>query len=104
MNGDGRTVADARRRVREALALAIGDAAAGAADLIDDVKLPGDARKLVARATAARSKLDAVQAEAQESTATAVRELRKRLGLSIRDIADLLGISHQRVQQLARAR
>jgi predicted RNase H-like HicB family nuclease len=104
VNSDGRTVSDARRRVREALALAVGDAAAEAADLVDRVKLPDEARKVVARATAARSKLDAIQAEAQESTATAVRELRKRLGLSIRDIADLLGISHQRVQQLARAR
>jgi len=103
VNSDGRTVADARRRVREALALAVGDAAAEAAEFVDDVKLPGDARKVVARATAARSKLDAVQAEAQETTATAVRELRKKLGLSIRDIAELLGISHQRVQQLARA-
>ena len=103
VNSDGRTVADARRLVREALALAVGDAAARAADFVDDVKLPGEARKVVARAAAARSKLDAVQAEAQESTATAVRELRKRLGLSIRDIAELLGISHQRVQQLARA-
>jgi predicted RNase H-like HicB family nuclease len=104
VNSDGRTVADARRRVREALSLAIGDAAAKAAALVDEVKLPGETRKAVARATAARSKLEAIQAEAQESTATAVRELRKRLGLSIRDIADLLGISHQRVQQLARAR
>jgi predicted RNase H-like HicB family nuclease len=103
VNSDGRTVADARRRVREALALAVGDLAAEAAEFVDDVKLPGEARKAVARATAARSKLDAVQAEAQESTATAVRALRKRLGLSIRDIAELLGISHQRVQQLARA-
>jgi predicted RNase H-like HicB family nuclease len=103
VNSDGRTVADARRRVREALALAVGDAAAEAAELVDQVRLPGETRRLVARATAARSKLDAVQAEAQQSTATAVRELRRRLGLSIRDIADLLGISHQRVQQLARA-
>ena len=103
VNSDGRTVADARRRVREALALAVGDQAAEAAEFIDDVKLPSEARKVVARATAARSKLDAVQVEAQETTATAVRELRKRLGLSVRDIAELLGISHQRVQQLARA-
>ena len=103
VNSDGRTVADARYRVREALALAIGVHAAEAADLVDDVKLPSEARKVVARATAARAKLEAIQDEAQESTATAVRELRKRLGLSMRDIADLLGISHQRVQQLSRA-
>jgi predicted RNase H-like HicB family nuclease/DNA-binding XRE family transcriptional regulator len=103
VNSDGRTVADARRRVREALALAVGDQAAEAAEFVDDVKLPSEARKVVARAAAARSKLDTVQVEAQETTATAVRELRKRLGLSVRDIAELLGISHQRVQQLARA-
>jgi predicted RNase H-like HicB family nuclease len=104
VNSDGRTVADARRRVREALALAIGDDAAEAAELVDDVKLPADLRRVVARATAARAKLAALEAETQENTARAVRELRKRLGLSVRDVADLLGISHQRVQQLARAR
>jgi len=43
------------------------------------------------------------QVEAQETTATAVRKVRNRLGLSVRDIAELLGISHQRVQQLASA-
>jgi predicted RNase H-like HicB family nuclease/DNA-binding XRE family transcriptional regulator len=103
VNSDGRTVADARRRVREALALAIGDERAEAAQLVDEVKLPGDVRRAVARATAARTRLEATQAEAQQTTAAAVRELRKRLGLSARDIADLLGISHQRVQQLATA-
>ncbi|HTP27810.1 MAG TPA: helix-turn-helix transcriptional regulator [Anaeromyxobacteraceae bacterium] len=54
------------------------------------------------RALPQPAQLDAVHGEALESTATAVREMRKRLGLSVRDIADLLGISHQRVQQLAR--
>ena len=103
VNSNGRTVADARRRVREALALAVGDPVAEAAEFVDNVRLPSEARKVVARATAARSKLDTVQVEAQETTATAVRELRKRLGLSVRDIAELLGISHQRVQQLTRA-
>ena len=104
VNSDGRTVAEARQRVREALSLAIGDREAEAAELVDEVKLPGDLRKAVARATRARAKLEALQSETQDSTAAAVRELRKRLGMSVRDIADLLGISHQRVQQLSRAR
>jgi predicted RNase H-like HicB family nuclease len=104
VNSDGRTVADARQRVREALSLAIGDREADGAELVDEVKLPGDLRKAVARATSARTKLEALQVEAQETTAAAVRDLRKRLGLSVRDIAELLGISHQRVQQLSRAR
>ncbi len=103
VNSDGRTVADARRRVRVALSLAIGDKEAESAELVDDVKLPAALRKTVARATAARSKLDAVQAEAQETTAAAVRELRKRLGLSMRDVAELLGLSRQRIHQLASA-
>ncbi len=103
VNSDGRTVADARRRVRGALSLAIGDREAARAELVDDVKLPAPLRKAVERATAARSKLDAVQAEAQETTAEAVRELRKRLGLSMRDVADLLGLSRQRIHQLAAA-
>ena len=103
VNSDGRTVADARRRVREALSLAIGDREAARAELVDDVRLPAALRKTIARATAARTKLDAVQAEAQEATATAARELRKRLGLSMRDVAELLGLSRQRIQQLAAA-
>ena len=103
VNSDGRTVADARRRVREALSLAIGDREAARAELVDDVRLPAALRKTIARATAARTKLDAVQAEAQETTATAARELRKRLGLSMRDVAELLGLSRQRIQQLAAA-
>ncbi|MBN1959697.1 MAG: type II toxin-antitoxin system HicB family antitoxin [Deltaproteobacteria bacterium] len=104
VNSDGRTVAEARRRVREALSLAIGDDQAKTAELVDHVKLPTQAQKIVDRATATRAKLDEIQAEAQISTAKAVRELRKQLGLSTRDIADLLCISHQRVQQLSRVR
>ncbi len=80
----------------------VGDDEAERADLIDEVKLPGDMRKLVARATGNRAKLLALQAETQETTAEAVRQLRKRLGLSVRDIAELLHISPQRAQQLAR--
>lgn len=38
VNSDGRTVDDARRRVREALSLAIGDEAAEAAELVEEVR------------------------------------------------------------------
>jgi predicted RNase H-like HicB family nuclease len=98
----GRTVGQARERVRDALALVVGDKEAERAELVDEVKLPGDVRRLVARATGSRAKLLALQTETQEATAEAVRQLRKRLGLSMRDIAELLHISPQRAHQLAR--
>ncbi len=98
----GRTIAEARRRIREALALALNDdAKAQKAKLVDDVRLPADARRALARAQVARKRLEVDTARVQESTEAAIQQLVKRLGLSVRDVSELLGISHQRVQQLA---
>ncbi len=95
----GRTIGDARHRVREALALEIGDRAAETAEIKDDVKLPAKGRKKVLAAVVARERAEAEKAKAQESIAEAVRVL-KKLRLSMRDAGDLIGLSHQRVQQL----
>ena len=98
----GRTIAEARRRIREALALALDDdAKAEKAKLIDDVKLPADVRRALVRAQVARKRLEADAAIAQASTTAAIAKLVKKLGLSVRDAGELLGISYQRVQQLA---
>ena len=98
----GRTIAEARRRIREALALALDDdAAAKRARLIDDVKLPADARRALEEARAARARLATESKKAQKSTAKAVRALLESMHLSVRDAGDLIGISPQRVHQLA---
>jgi predicted RNase H-like HicB family nuclease len=100
----GRTLAETRRRIREALAVVLDDdRAAEEAPLIDEVKLPSGVRRALTRARAARRRLEADAVQAQETTEFAVRELTRSLGLSVRDAGELLGISHQRVQQLARA-
>jgi predicted RNase H-like HicB family nuclease len=100
----GRTISEARRRIREALALALDDdEKAEAAKLVDEVKLPAEARRAVARAQQARKRLEVDAARAQESTEAAIRQLVRKLGLSVRDAGELLGISHQRVQQIAHA-
>lgn len=102
VNSDGRTIASARRRVREALALAIGDEAAALARLVDDVRLPIAVKKAVKGAVAARARADELYAEAQEATVVLAKELTRQYGLSVRDAAELLGVSHQRIQQLKR--
>ncbi len=94
----GRTVEEARRRVREALVLFVEDAER--AELVDDVKLPADVRRTVTQCERARREANDVQAKAQALTQQAVRALTRDLGLSVRDASALLGLSHQRVAQL----
>jgi predicted RNase H-like HicB family nuclease len=51
----GRTIGEARRRIREALAVVLDDdLAAERAILVDEVKLPAAARRVLVRARAAR--------------------------------------------------
>ena len=97
----GQTIAQCRRRIREALALFVDGSVARRATLVDDVRLGGGVTRVVRRVAAARRKADAVQAKVQQDTRDAVKELTGRLGLSVRDAAEVLGISYQRVQQLA---
>lgn len=94
----GRTLDEARRRVREALGLVVANAEA--AELVDDVRLPREVRRTLAEFHAARSRAEREQQKARAAAKTAVRELRRRLKLGVRDAGTLLGISHQRVQQI----
>ncbi len=61
--------------------------------------LPGDSGDLVCQAKGARAWLDAAQALWQERSAAAARALTEE-GYSLRETAALLGLSHQRVDQI----
>ena len=96
----GRTLEQARRRIREALALWIEDA--DVAELVEDVRLPAAAREAIRRSRRARSVAEARRLDAQAATAEAAQALVEELHLGVRDAGELLGLSHQRVQQLVR--
>jgi hypothetical protein len=99
----GRSLAEGRRRIREALALFIDEKLAATVDLVDDVRLPRSTGAVVKQAATVRAQLDELQAEAIKATSAAAKLLVRKSGLSVRDAADLLGVSHQRIQQLAGA-
>jgi predicted RNase H-like HicB family nuclease len=94
----GRTIEQARERIREALGLWV--AHPERAELIDDIRLPAKLRISVRKARVARKRADTVQAKAQTSAASAARQLTGELRLSLRDAGEVLGLSRQRVQQL----
>ena len=99
----GRTVDEARRRIREALALFVDNAVV--AELIDEVKLPATALKAIRAYATLRKRAEQEDRRAAIAARRAVRLLRGgRLKMSARDAARLLGVSHQRVHQLAHAK
>lgn len=96
----GRTLEQARRRIREALGLWVEDAET--AELVEEVRLPTEAREAIRRSRRARSEAEQQREEAQAATSEAARALVQELHLGLRDAGELLGLSYQRVQQLVR--
>lgn len=92
----GKTIDLCLRRIREALALFVDDAAT--AELAPEVHAAGATEKIVRRARAARERAQAEQERAQALMREAARRLARTM--TVRDVAALLGVSHQRVQQL----
>ena len=96
----GRTVDEARRRIREAMELFVDDAQS--AKVVDDVKLPATAAKAIRAYATLRKRADQEDRRAAIAARRAVRLLQGgKLKMSARDAARVLGISHQRVHQLA---
>lgn len=94
----GRTIEQARERVREALSLWRSNA--GTAEFIDDIRLPRSASHLVKAFVDARKRADREQLRAQRSARAAAHALTDRWKYSLRDAGEVLGVSRQRVKQI----
>ena len=92
----GRSLHQARARIREALAVWLDREPEG---LTIRDQLPTSFRAVADSVARARKEAELAGTKAQEETKQAVRRL-TALGVSRRDAAELLGLSHQRIQQL----
>jgi predicted RNase H-like HicB family nuclease len=99
----GRTLASAKRYARSALAvyLEIDDLTAQGIEVVDEIHLPSEILNEVDRLANQRSKAEVLRAEVAEGTRRAAADLR-RLGLSTRDVGEILGVSGARVAQIDR--
>jgi predicted RNase H-like HicB family nuclease/DNA-binding CsgD family transcriptional regulator len=95
----GRTLTKARENIRDAAALWF-ETQPGSLTLIDDVRLPAKVRTSATKAHQARLRATAAQEAAATATKAAAVALVRDGQLSVRDAAEILGLSHQRVQQL----
>lgn len=93
----GRSLSEARKRIVDALATALDDEKAAAhAVLVPEYRIEGAAA--LAKLRARREKVEQSVRELADDTAAMARELHTQ-GFSLRDIADLVGTSHGRIQQ-----
>lgn len=95
----GRSLRQAQSRIREALALWL-DADPETLTIRD--RFPAALAAMADDVVRARSAAERAEAKAQQQTLDAIKALTD-LGLSRRDAAELLGLSHQRVHQLLAA-
>ena len=95
--GRGRTLRQARRQLRAALARVVEDPYS--IDFVEDVRLPPPARRLIVQHWAARRRLEKETARANGATRAALDAL-LLLRLDVKDAADLLGLPPLKLQKL----
>lgn len=95
----GRSLRQAQARIREALAVWL-DRDPATLDVRDE--FPPQLTAVTRRVSRARAEAERAGTKAQTETAEAVKALTD-MGLSRRDAGELLGLSHQRIQQLLEA-
>lgn len=99
----GRSIRQALSRMREALAVCVDEEVVS--DQIEAcVHLPAEARLAVSRYESACARLERDQRAARSITDGAIQTLVGDLSMSVRDVGDILGLSHQRIHQLANPR
>lgn len=96
----GKGIAQARERIREALGLFIDDA--DDAELREELKLPATLKRTLHAYHGARKRAQAEKKKAQAKALESARIL-KKAGFTVRDAGEVLELSHQRVQQLLEA-
>lgn len=101
----GRSLVEARRNIREALAVSLDDdardAIAESAVLEEDVRLPRMTAAALRRWRSARAATEQVVAKARAKEAAAARGV--TAGLSLRDAGELLGLSQEGVRKVLKA-
>lgn len=98
----GRTLTRVKKYAQEALAvhLDVDPGDTGLRLVFHKPELPSSVLKAIEDAETARSEADTAAARAAETKAAAAQALVREAHLSMRDAAEVLGVSHQRVQQL----
>lgn len=95
-HSQARTIASGRNHICEAISL-VANVDLDTFDVEVDYELPKAQQALIANARRARERA----AEATQATEAAVRALRQgTVKLGIRDVAELVGVSYQRVAQI----
>lgn len=94
----GRSLAQARERIKEALAVSLDST--DEPEVLEELKLPKRIKVSIFYARRAREAAETAQQKACALNAKAAQALTESWGVSLRDAADLLDLSHQRVAQI----
>ena len=94
----GRSLSEARKNIREAIALFADDP--DDIQLVEVHRLPRPVRTAVTACRRARQEAEAAGDVALRVTSSTAQLLSQEIGLGVRDIGEILGISYQRVAQL----